>query len=90
MHTADARLKLTLCLKLQFIYVVSKKPALEDAKRMMTSMLVFFSLGYRCMIISVPYAMFVIGPVAFVFAAVSIIVFFYYYDFKKTNIRVLK
>ena len=52
----------------------------KEASKMVQSMTIFFSLGFRLMFISIPFAFYAAGPLALVISASCLMIFLPFYD----------
>eukprot|EP01038_Epipyxis_sp_PR26KG_P006989 gene6989-9551_t len=56
--------------------------SLAEAQRMMTSLVLFYSLGFRFIFVAIPFAFYSMGPVALIIATIILMLFLAKYDFK--------
>lgn len=55
----------------------------REGSRLVQTMTVFFSLGFRLMFVSIPFAFYAAGPLALVISAASLMLFLPFYDYVK-------
>jgi len=63
------------------LYKHDRKVVIKKAEHLLQRMMLYFSLGFRFLFVSIPFAFYASGPLALVIATVTIVIFSYNYDY---------